>query len=186
MQEATTARAPRLLFRDAIPPCLLLLVACQAGPPPGGSTWPETAPPPYPTPPSSESASSAPVRRQATVDVSAQSGSPLAKEYAQKGAQETLSGKATYYADSLAGNRTASGDVYRPNMYTAAHKKLPFGTIVRVTRIDTKKSTYVRINDRGPFGPKDRILDLSRAAAEELEMIRAGVVPVVVEVLQRP
>ncbi|NLE84969.1 MAG: septal ring lytic transglycosylase RlpA family protein [Myxococcales bacterium] len=99
---------------------------------------------------------------------------------------ETFSGKATYYADSLAGNSTASGEPYDPKLHSAAHRKLPFGTVVRVTRQDTGAVTYVRVNDRGPFGSRDRVIDLSRAAAEELEMLRAGVVPVRVEVLDRP
>jgi rare lipoprotein A len=94
-----------------------------------------------------------------------------------------LQGKATYYGDSLAGNHTANGDIYDPKQFTAAHKTLPFGTVVRVLRVDTNRYVYVRINDRGPFGKKDRIIDLSRVAAERLGMIRAGVVPVKVEVL---
>ena len=97
-----------------------------------------------------------------------------------------LRGKASYYADSLAGRSTASGEPYDPKLHSAAHRKLPFGTVVRVTRQDTGAVTYVRVNDRGPFGSRDRVIDLSRAAAEELEMLRAGVVPVRVEVLDRP
>ena len=60
----------------------------------------------------------------------------------------TFSGRVSYYADSLAGNRTANGEVYRLDAMTAAHRKLPFGTWVRVTRRDTGKSVLVRINDR--------------------------------------
>jgi rare lipoprotein A len=93
-------------------------------------------------------------------------------------------GQATYYGNSLAGNRTASGDRYDPRELTAAHKHLPFGTIVRVTREDDGKSVIVRINDRGPFGNESRIIDVSYAAAEALDMIRAGVVPVRVEILE--
>lgn len=110
----------------------------------------------------------------------------LANLYATRPVLQTFSGKATYYADSLAGNRTASGEPYDPKVHSAAHRKLPFGTVVRVVRQDTKAATYVRVNDRGPFAGRDRIIDLSRAAAEELEMIRAGVVPVRVEVLELP
>jgi len=62
---------------------------------------------------------------------------------------------------------------------------LPFGTEVRVTRLDTGRSVVVRVNDRGPFGSAQRIIDLSRAAAEQIDMIRAGVVPVRLEVLAR-
>jgi rare lipoprotein A len=97
---------------------------------------------------------------------------------------QVLRGKATYYADSLAGNKTASGDRYDPKALTGAHRRLPFGTRVRVTREDTGDSVEIVINDRGPFGGPGRIIDLSRAAAERLKMIRAGVVRVRVEVLR--
>jgi rare lipoprotein A len=110
----------------------------------------------------------------------------LAKQYESKTALDTLEGKATYYADSLAGNHTANGDVYDPAEFTAAHKKLPFGTIVRVVRQDGRATTYVKINDRGPFGPADRIIDLSKAAAKALNMMQAGVVDVRVEVVELP
>ena len=92
-------------------------------------------------------------------------------------------GRASYYADSLAGNRTASGERYDPAALTAASPDLPFGTRVRVTRLDTGASVVVRVNDRGPFRDRSRILDLSRAAAERLDMIRAGVVRVRAEIL---
>lgn len=94
-------------------------------------------------------------------------------------------GLATYYADSLAGNPTASGEPYAPHLFTAAHRTLPFGTFVEVKR-DNGKSVVVRVNDRGPFGDERRIIDLSRSAAEALGMMRAGVVPVTVTVVQAP
>jgi rare lipoprotein A len=87
-------------------------------------------------------------------------------------------GKATYYANSLAGRRTASGERYNPKAFTAAHKTLAFGTMVKVVRVDDGREVTVRINDRGPFAGDDRVIDLSRAAAEQLGMIRDGVVPV--------
>jgi len=93
-------------------------------------------------------------------------------------------GLATYYGDSLAGNKTASGEVYDPRAMTAAHRKLPFGTMVEVTRRGTGERVVVRITDRGPFGDERRIIDLSTAAAEQLNMIRAGVVEVRVRVLR--
>lgn len=107
-------------------------------------------------------------------------------EYAGRDPLRTLSGRASYYHDSLAGNTTASGDVYDPSAHTAASRDLPFGTIVRVVRVDTGDSTLVRVNDRGPFGDHRRILDLSRAAAEDLDMIRAGVIPIRAEILHQP
>lgn len=97
-----------------------------------------------------------------------------------------MTGRASYYADSLAGNATASGEPYVPSELTAASRDLAFGTVLRVTRVDTGASVEVRVNDRGPFGDHSRILDLSRAAAERLDMIRAGVVEISVEVLERP
>ena len=95
-----------------------------------------------------------------------------------------LEGKAAYYSDALAGRPTASGEPYDPRALTAAHRKLPFGTRVRVVRPSSGRSVVVTINDRGPFGDERRILDLSRAAAERLDMIRAGVVDVRAEILE--
>jgi rare lipoprotein A len=79
------------------------------------------------------------------------------------------SGKAAYYR----GGRTASGELSRPTEFTAAHRTLPFGTMVRVTNIANGRSAIVRINDRGPYG-RGRIIDVSRAAARELGMISSG------------
>lgn len=104
--------------------------------------------------------------------------------YEGRPATSVLRGKATYYGDSLAGNHTANGDIYDPRAFTAAHRTLPFNTVVRVVRTDTNRYVYVRINDRGPFSKRERIIDLSKIAAERLGMIRAGVVPVRVEVLE--
>lgn len=92
-------------------------------------------------------------------------------------------GLATYYADSLAGHKTANGERYDPSELTAAHRTLPFGTVVEVTRSDGR-SVRVRINDRGPFAGKKRIIDLSRKAAEALGMIRDGVVSVTIRVVR--
>lgn len=97
--------------------------------------------------------------------------------------QEKVSrGKASYYADKFEGRLTASGEPYRANEYTAAHRKLPFGTMVRVTNVSNNKSVIVRINDRGPH-IKGRIIDVSRSAAEELDFIDAGVTVVTLEIL---
>jgi rare lipoprotein A len=111
---------------------------------------------------------------------------PLDAEYAGAPALRTLEGRVSYYHDSLAGNPTASGEPYDPSAFTAANRTLPFGTIVRVVRRDTGATVVVRVNDRGPFGRRQRILDLSRAAAEKLDMIRAGVIDTRVEVLHEP
>ncbi len=100
-------------------------------------------------------------------------------------ALEVLEGRVSYYADRFEGRSTASGEPYRARELTAASRDLPFGTIVRVVRVDTGASVVVRVNDRGPFGDRGRILDLSRAAAEALDMIRAGVIEVRAEILER-
>jgi rare lipoprotein A len=93
-----------------------------------------------------------------------------------------LTGTASFYADALAGRRTASGAPYDPQQLVAAHRTLPFGTILRVTNPDNGRSVEVRVIDRGPF-TRGRVLDLSRSAAEALDMISRGVVPVRIEVL---
>lgn len=85
-----------------------------------------------------------------------------------------LRGDASYYASFFKGRMTSNGERYDPNKMTAANRTLPFGTRLRVTRLDTGKSVVVRVNDRGPFGKRRRILDLSRAAAEQLDMIGVG------------
>ncbi|WP_217992557.1 septal ring lytic transglycosylase RlpA family protein [Longimonas halophila] len=94
-------------------------------------------------------------------------------------------GKASYYAAYLEGRPTASGQPYDPERLTASHRTLPFGTRVRVTRRFTEDSVTVMINDRGPQ-KQERILDLSRSAAEALDMIDAGVVDVEIEIVEEP
>ena len=91
-------------------------------------------------------------------------------------------GAASYYADSLQGNSTASGEPYDKNEMTAAHRTLAFGTMVQVFNLDNGKSVVVRINDRGPH-IKSRIIDLSGAAAEKLGMLDAGEANVRIEIV---
>lgn len=100
--------------------------------------------------------------------------------------KRVLRGRASYYHDSLAGNPTANGEIYDPRVLSAASRTLPFGTIVRVVRLDAEQSVLVRVNDRGPFGDKRRILDLSRQAATRLQMLRKGVAPIRAEILWTP
>jgi rare lipoprotein A len=85
--------------------------------------------------------------------------------------------KASFYHDNFHGRLTSNGERYDKTDFTAAHKTLPFNTIVLVTNRNNKKSVVVRINDRGPF-VKSRVIDLSRVAAMQLGMVRFGVVPV--------
>jgi rare lipoprotein A len=100
-------------------------------------------------------------------------------------ADDAQEGYATWYGARFAGRRTASGEPFDPWALTAAHRTLPFGTWVKVTRIDTGQSVRVRITDRGPYGGpgQRRIIDLSRAAAERIDLLRAGVAPVKVRVI---
>lgn len=91
-------------------------------------------------------------------------------------------GMASYYADSLQGNPTASGEAYDRNALTAAHKTLPFGTSVKVTNLDNGRSVVVRINDRGPH-VKNRVIDVSGIAAEKLGLLDSGTAKVKLEVL---
>lgn len=90
-----------------------------------------------------------------------------------------LSGLASYYGH---GEQTATGEDFDPRGMTAAHRTLPFGTKVKVTRVDTGDSVVVRINDRGPFKP-GRVIDLSEAAAENLGITTAGLAAVKLEVV---
>ncbi|MEB2313741.1 MAG: septal ring lytic transglycosylase RlpA family protein [Sorangiineae bacterium] len=110
----------------------------------------------------------------------------LASAYARAPALTVERGQASYYSDALAGRATASGERYEPRAFTAAHRTLPFGAVVRVTREPSGPVVYVRVTDRGPFGNRARIIDLSRAAAEALDMIRAGVAKVRLEVVALP
>jgi rare lipoprotein A len=82
-------------------------------------------------------------------------------------------GIASWYGPGLHGNKTASGEIFDQNALTAAHPTLPFGTRVRVLHTGNGREVVVRINDRGPFSG-NRIIDLSRAAAESLGMLRQG------------
>lgn len=83
------------------------------------------------------------------------------------------SGIASWYGPNFHGKLTANGERYDMNAFTAAHRTLPFNTLLRVDNVENGKSVLVRINDRGPYIP-NRIIDLSRKAAEELDMIGSG------------
>jgi rare lipoprotein A len=91
-------------------------------------------------------------------------------------------GIASYYGAKFHGRLTANGETFDMNELTAAHQRLAFGTRVRVTHLDANRSVIVRINDRGPF-VKGRIIDLSQAAAAELQMTQSGLARVKLEVL---
>ncbi len=92
-------------------------------------------------------------------------------------------GMASWYGKKFNGRPTASGEIFDMYKLTAAHKKLPFGTRVRVTNLKNGKSVVVKVNDRGPF-VRGRIIDLSYAAAKKIKMINDGVVKVRVEIVR--
>lgn len=94
-------------------------------------------------------------------------------------------GLASYYAEKFHGRRTASGERFDMNAMSAAHKTLPFGTLVLVRHLETGREIRVRINDRGPF-VRDRVIDLSKRAARELGMLLSGVAPVKLIILALP
>ena len=97
---------------------------------------------------------------------------------------ETEEGMASYYADSLQGNLTASEQPYDKDAMTAAHRTLAFGTRIRVTNLDNGKSVEVVINDRGPHSQK-RIIDVSGAAARQLGLMDSGTASVRIDVLEK-
>ena len=98
------------------------------------------------------------------------------------GGDHEVAGLASWYGEQFHGNQTASGEIYDMHQHTAAHRTLPFGTVVRVRVVENRKSVVVRINDRGPF-VSGRVIDLSYAAARDLGMVQAGVAEVELEVV---
>lgn len=116
------------------------------------------------------------------------------KSYQEKGTTHTVMGKeasrqysevgtASYYADKFHGRRTASGEIFDKNGYTAAHKTLALGSYALITNLRNGKKVIVRINDRGPFS-KTLIIDLSKGAAKVIGMVGAGTAKVRVEAMQ--
>ncbi len=105
------------------------------------------------------------------------------KSFSQKLYQAT--GKASFYAKKFEGRNTASGEKFSNQKFTAAHRTLPFGTLVKVTNLSNNKSVIVKINDRGPF-VRGRIIDLSRIAADSLDFIPSGFTTVNVEEIPPP
>ncbi len=97
--------------------------------------------------------------------------------------EDERTGIASWYGDPYHGRRTSNGETYNKYAMTAAHRTLPFDTVVRVNSLENGKSVQVRINDRGPF-VKDRIIDLSYAAAREIEMVGSGSAKVRLDVLE--
>jgi rare lipoprotein A len=95
----------------------------------------------------------------------------------------TQEGLASYYSTEFHGRKTSSGEMFDKDALTAAHRTFPFGTIILVTNQKNGKQVEVKVNDRGPVKP-ERIIDLSYAAAKEIDMVRDGLVRVRVEVVE--
>lgn len=144
---------------------LFMIIACSPNP-----RAPEPALAATPTSaPASQAASSPstmPQSEPASEPASRAALDPKLKNFVQ-------TGRASYYSDKLHGRKTSSGEPYDKRAFTCAHRSLPFGTHVRVENLANGKSVVVKVNDRGPHGGK-RIIDVSRAAAEALDMIRSG------------
>jgi len=94
-----------------------------------------------------------------------------------------ITGMASWYGPGFNGRQSANGEIFNQNALTAAHRSLPFGTMVRVTNLNNGRSVIVRINDRGPY-VGNRILDLSAGAAQQIGMISSGVAPISLEILR--
>jgi rare lipoprotein A len=165
---------------------LTLLLLVLAG---GARVW-RTAPPPssVPSPPAIPAA--LPVAAMAAVHAAERVVVAMAKSEVIAPLRQVdawrhrpyATGEASYYARGFEGRSTASGEPYRAQGFTAAHRTLPFGTMLRVTNPRNGRSVVVRVNDRGPFHAR-RIVDLSRAAAAELGLVRRGRGRVQVDVL---
>ena len=97
---------------------------------------------------------------------------------------QTLEGKASYYGKGFHGRKSASGKIYDMYKYTCAHKSLPFGTMLKVTNKKNGKTVTVEVTDRGPY-VKGRIIDLSVAAAKDLDMMKSGVVDIEAEIIKK-
>lgn len=97
----------------------------------------------------------------------------------------TQTGVASWYGPGFHGRQTANGEIYDQYGLTAAHRTLPLGTWVRVTDVASERAVVVRVNDRGPY-VDDRVIDLSLAAAQRIDLVRAGIAPVRIEVLAGP
>jgi len=156
-------------------------MGCAARRPAAGNT------PPAPTQPTeTPEATSEKAKRDTGIPPAGAPAVPAAKRgktpVAPVPAGYTEEGNASWYGIPFHGRRASNGEIYDMHQLTAAHRTLPFDTMVRVTNLSNNKSTVVRITDRGPF-VENRIIDLSQAAAKEIESIGPGVVRVRLEVL---
>lgn len=147
----------------------LTLSACAAQQSPA----PDAAPQPEPAP----HAAAAPAAKKAALQSAAKKA-----DKTEKTAKFSQTGKASWYGPGFHGKKTANGERFDMNTLTAAHRTLPISSRVRVTNLANGKSVVVRINDRGPYHG-NRVMDLSKAAAQELGFIRTGTAQVKIEPL---
>ena len=147
----------------------LALSACAAQQSPA----PDAAPQPEPAP----HAAAAPAAKKAALQSAAKKA-----DKTEKTAKFSQTGKASWYGSGFHGKKTANGERFDMNTLTAAHRTLPISSRVRVTNLANGKSVVVRINDRGPYHG-NRVMDLSKAAAQELGFIRTGTAQVKIEPL---
>jgi rare lipoprotein A len=156
-----------------LPALVLLMLALAAGcahPHRVAHRAPAHPPAPSSEPPASNPASWPPV--------STQPGAAVPGQYLEEGV-------ASWYGVPFNGHRTSNGEIYDMNQLTAAHRTLPFDTVVRVTNLRNGKQIEVRINDRGPF-VANRIIDLSLAAAQAIDLVGPGTGPVRLEGVSGP
>lgn len=119
---------------------------------------------------------------EATARVAGVHGANSAEAAVRPIEDSTIKGVASWYGPGFHGRRTANGEVYDQNLMTAAHRHLPFGALVKVTNLENGREVLVRINDRGPF-IAGREIDLSYRAAQALDMVEDGVVPVRIDLI---
>lgn len=174
------ARVGKLVNLFATLSLLAVLAACTTAPPsPSSANNPRQAPPrittlekplPVPATPASPEAAGTPAETALELP---SSDAPRPALLAGEPARQFERGGASWYGPGFHGRRTASGERYDMNALTAAHRTLPFGTMVRVHSLVNGREVDVRITDRGPFS-RDRVIDVSRAAAEALDMLGQG------------
>jgi rare lipoprotein A len=163
---------------------LAVVLACAVMISAGCSHHTHTAQAPVQAPP--EQTAPAPIPSPGTAATSPASSPPPAieRQPAIPG-KYTEEGVASWYGDPFNGRRTSNGEIYDMHQFTAAHRTLPFGAIVRVTNLRNGKQTEVRITDRGPF-VANRVIDLSLSAAQAIDMVGTGTAPVHLEILSGP
>jgi rare lipoprotein A len=159
--------------------CISLSSGCAARNPVAGRQPPPAQPSPTPSETAEKAKRSTDVPPQPAPGPARRGNKPIALP---PPAGYTEEGNASWYGEPFNGRRASNGEIYDMYKLTAAHRTLPFDTVVRVTNLNNGKTTSVRITDRGPF-VENRIIDLSLAAAREIDSIGAGVVPVRLEIV---